>query len=195
MKKVLISMILIISMALCSFFPSTQVRASNLEEEVIIYQDDKIVILEKYIPGDFVIDQYDMQPAAWAGYSIRNIRSTGTTTKNIIISDDIIAAGGSKTFSLSSTLETSVNGVLSIGPKDFNISAGLSASSSVTISKSYTYACPTDLNGERVHSCRVVYYPRLTKYAFDEYFLEIKSGDGTAEALTGFHQIVTMTYK
>lgn len=156
---------------------------------------------ETYIFADFIrVENLEnssnlVTPYMWIGYSIKNITANGLyTIYSISVKSGRLSPGGSNTFSVSYTKTTTVSGVLSVGPSDFNAQIGVSSSSDISISDSYSYKCPTSVSGRTVKSCTVTYYPLIQKYKFDEYFGSSKTGVGYAEVLTGFTQSVTFGY-
>ncbi|MCH1939160.1 hypothetical protein [Holdemania massiliensis] len=133
---------------------------------------------------------------AWPGYSLRNIKNSGTWTDyNIVISNSVINAGSSKSLTVSKSIKTTVEGVSSFGAQDFNVKIGVSTSAEVSISETYNVSCPTSYGGRTVAQCNYIYYPRMTTYTFDEYLLEVKSGSGSAKVFSGLHEGISYIYK
>ncbi|WP_278839137.1 hypothetical protein [Holdemania filiformis] len=133
---------------------------------------------------------------AWPGYSLRNIKNSGTWTDyNIVAANDVINAGSKKSLTVSQSISTKVEGVSSFTAKDFNVKIGVSQSAEVSKSQTYDVSCPTSYGGKTVSQCNYIYYPRMTTYTFDEYLLEVKSGSGSAQVLTGFQELVSYIYK
>lgn len=166
--------------------PKIIVDGESIEGEIIDGGDDYVKI-SYFVPADDV-GKDDIRLKAWPGYSIRNVRASTTSTNyNFLISNDVIAKGGSKSMTVKWSRTSEVNGSAAIGASDLNAAVGFKASASVTLSKTYKYTCPNN-----VKSCTIKYYPRITTYKFDEYFLEGKTGTKSGTVLTGFHQVVTL---
>ena len=186
--KVLKSLfVLLFFISLASPVNASSGNISNTEETYIFADFGKVRNLEN--------SSYIITPYMWIGYSIKNITANGLyTIYSIPIKSGKLSPGGSNTFSVSYSRTTTISGVLSVGPSDFNTTIGISSSSAVSISDSYSYVCPNSVSGRIVKSCTVTYYPLIQKYKFDEYFGSSKSGVGYAEALTGFTQSVTFGF-
>ena len=163
----------------------------------IVEEGDNYIVYEKDIKADEFVNENEnvLSLYKWAGYSLRNIKTNGTTTDyNRVVSSDDVSADSSFTFKVSTSATTSVSGVYSISAAEFNSKVGLNYSATVTVSKSNTTSCPKTLNGKKVKQCTVTFYPKYQKYKFDEYFLGMKTGSGTAKALVGFTQKVTYKF-
>lgn len=165
--------------------PELVIDGKEIVGELIDEGDDYYTV-SYYIPADDIgVD--DIKARAWPGYSLRNIKAGTTTTNyNYLVSDDVIAKGGNKKMTVKWSRTTEISGSAAIGAVDLNSKIGFKASATVSLSKEYSYTCPKD-----VKSCTIKYYPRITKYTFDEYFLEVKTGSKSGTVLTGFHQVVT----
>ena len=166
--------------------PKLVVEGENIEGEIIDEGEDYVTI-SYFVPAEDV-GVNEIKPRAWAGYSIKNLKVKETiTNKNFLVSNDVIAKGGSKKMTIKWSRTTEISGSAAIGASDLNVAAGFKAASTVTLSKEYSYTCP-----KNVKSCTIKYYPRITTYKFDEYFWALKTGTKSGTVLTGFHQIVTL---
>lgn len=153
---------------------------------VNISANDNITLREDYtyfsLPdvNDLIIYP-NTSARAWPGYSARNIKYGTVYGGNNPVRSYTLDGGTSADYNISTTVETTVNGVLSIGGEDVNVSLGLSNSSSITISDTLHADCPKS-------SAHCVYeiYQKFQNYTFDEYFLETKSGSGSGSFLIGY---------
>ena len=168
------------------------------ENQRLVEETDDYVVYERDIKADeFTSNEETSNPEfrMWPGYSIKNIRrGKQWTNKNIVVSSDDIISGSSFTYKLSHMDSTTVEGVLSISAAEFNNKIGLKKAASISISKPYKASCPTTLNGKKIKSCVVNYYPRYQNYNFDEFLFRIQSGKGTAKVLVGFTQEINYSY-
>ena len=173
------------------------VSAKENETSTVIDETENFVIIETVLEAVNVSDRNPFaQSKMWFGYSIKNIIKTDQITDyNLVIRSSTLAPGGGHTVDIIYAFNTTIYDVLSISSDAFNIKSSMSSFPSVTLANSYSYSCPHIYKEKEVTSCTVTYYPRFQNYSFDEYFLGIHSGSGTAKVLTGFTQIIQIKTK
>lgn len=174
-------------------------RIQNVDIEEsgkIVEEGDNYIVYEKDIKADELMNENNIVSLnMWIGYFVKNIKLNETITDyNRVVSSDDVLAGSSFTFNLSTSATTSVSGVYSISEAEFNSKIGLNNSATITASKFYTVSCSKVINGKKVKECTVTFYPKYQKYKFDEYFLGMKTGSGTAKVLVGFTQKTTYKF-
>lgn len=130
------------------------------------------------------------------GISYKNIKAASQFTDyNIVVSSDDVAAGGSKQFYVSRTDETTMTvGWSYEAAKNFNTTIGLSTSSSITYSKTYSFSCPKTYANKTVRSCTITYFPKYQNYSYDRHLFGTYEDSGTAKVLVGLTQDVKYNY-
>ena len=172
--------------------------SANIDEiPIIIEENEHFIIIETEVSAVNISNINSLiQSKMWFGYSIKNILKTNQSTDyNLVIRSSTLAPGGKVTSDISYTFNTTITGVLSIQPEAFNIKINVSSFPSVTLASSNSYSCPISYAGKEVLSCSVTYHPKFQNYSFDEYFIGIHSGFGTARVLCGFTMLVQINTK
>lgn len=168
-----------------NYIPEMIIDGDKVEGEIIDEGEDFYTV-SYFIPADD-IGSVGRQGKAWPGYSMRNLKTGSTTTNfNLLISNDIVTKSATSKITVKWSRTTEISGSAAISSTDLNSKIGFAASATVSLSKSFTYTCPST-----VKSCELRYYPRITKYTFDEYFLEMYQGSKSGTVFTGFEQTVT----
>lgn len=179
---------------------NNEIMIQNVEMDQntrVVDENSESITLEKDFIADEIHSEGKVEPSLhmWVGFSIRNIKTNGQETDyNRVISSDDLSPGTSFTYKVSSSITTSIENILSIGAAEFNTKIGLKNSATVSVSKSFTVTCNKTINGKKVKSCTVTFYPKFQMYKFDEYFLESKKTTGYAKVLCGFTQQVKYYY-
>lgn len=206
-RKVSISFIL---MAVIFSAVITPVSAKESENEPIYYETTRLVeegedyavyetdiVLANSINVSKENINEPVQARNWVGYSIKNLKTSGSAyaNRNYVVASDDVWAGTSYKFKLKASYSTTIDGVMSISASYINGKLGRSNTATVSMSKEWNYTCPSKNGSKTVKYADVTYYPKFQKYTFDEYFINAKTGNGTAVVLVGSSQVVTLKYK
>ncbi|WP_071441492.1 hypothetical protein [Traorella massiliensis] len=186
----------------CLFFSCGNSIKANDEFEFIpykpqtLYEDEEYSTVVTFMPvlQSFDVNEESLSPYAMPGYSIRNLKHTKTSIDGYLVHQSGFSAGTTKHLTLKYSYTTSISGVLAIGGADVNMQLGLSTTETVSFSDTYEVPCEYTHNGKSVSRCVIQYHPVIATYTFDEYFLGIKSGQGTALVLVGLEEVKNFIY-
>lgn len=148
---------------------------------------------EKVDMPEYKQEKDNILPRLMPGYSIRTVRHNGGGSSPFSISQTGIP-GGTITFSNKASITISADTSFGISAGDVSAKVGFSISETYSTTLTYSYKIPSKYNGKSVKSCKV--YPRAEyeTYAYDFYFLEMKTGTGFSDEVTGINYVHLFTY-
>lgn len=157
--------------------------------------DYDIMIISK----DITLPKYEndySQPSLYAapGYSVRNVKKWSDGSKPFALSQRG-TPGGTIKFSTTATISLSADTSLGIGYNDVSAKVGFSVSTSYSQTLVYSYAIPSTYNGRAVATCEVKPWLDYTRYKYDFYFLEVKTGSGYSDKPIRVDYVHVYTYK